>query len=176
MNEKIVTIYTTSDEIEANRVSQLLAQHGIDSHIHNARPQDLFGMGRLGSGYNLAVGLLEVQIHEKQQEKALTILKDEMELDEAMDSVSEHPETGAKQQDTEESKTITHKDETKKRQSGYAIRSVILSLMWLFGVGSLFGIYFGIRGIKYRPVLSAFGIAFGIAGLPLLVWFILRMI
>ncbi len=176
MDEKIVTVYATSDEIEANRVSQLLAQHGIDSHIHNARPQDLFGMGRLGAGYNLAVGLLEVQIHEKQQEKALTILKDEMELKEAIDSVSEPPETEVIKQDPEQSDTLTHEYVTKKRQNGYAVRSVVLSVAWLFGIGSLFGIYFGIRGIKYRPVLSAFGIAFGIAGLPLLVWFILRVI
>jgi hypothetical protein len=174
VDDKIVTIYTTSDEIEANRVSQLLAQYRIDSHIHNARPQDLFGMGRLGSGYNLAVGLLEVQIHEKQQEKALTILKDELELDD--DTVPEPPETEVKTQYTEESETITRDYVMKKHQSGYAIRSVVLSSAWLFGLGSLLGIYFGIRGIKYRPVLSAFGIAFGIAGLPLLVWLILRVI
>jgi opine dehydrogenase len=38
-------------------------------------------------------------------------------------------------------------------------------------IGSLLGIYFGLRGAKYRPVLSAFGIVFGFAGLGLLIRF-----
>ena len=99
MADRIISIYSTSNEIEANRVSQLLAHNGIDSHLHNAKPQDLFGMGRLGTGYSIAVGLIEVQIHEKQQEEALAILKSEMELEDSLQSPSDTSDIGFKKQD-----------------------------------------------------------------------------
>ena len=172
MGEKIITIFTTSDEIEANRVSQLLAQYEIDTYIHNAGSQDLFGMGRLGTGYNLAVGMLEVRIHENQQEKALVILKDELDLKDSSEPVSDSSVVEVDKQTIEQSEETTPENELKKRHLAYATRSVILSVAWLFGIGSLLGIYFGIKGFKHRPVLSAFGIAFGLAGLPLLVSFI----
>lgn len=56
-------------------------------------------------------------------------------------------------------------DNEAKRIMPEGIRSIIFSLSWLFGAGSLLGIYWGIRGFRRNRFYSLVGILLGLGGL-----------
>lgn len=56
-------------------------------------------------------------------------------------------------------------DNTTKRIMPDGVRSIIFSLFWFFGVGSLWGIFWGIRGFRRNPFYSLVGIVLGLGGL-----------
>lgn len=45
------------------------------------------------------------------------------------------------------------------------VRAIVFSLSWLFGAGSLLGIYWGIRGFRKNRLYSLIGILLGLGGL-----------
>ena len=114
--------------------------------------QDLFGLGRLAGSYNPIVGTYDIEIHESNLDRAIEILgipgPDDQVVDEAVETEVEEPEE-------------------EQRRPDYWKRSIILSVFWAFGVGSLLGIYFGIRGYNDKRVFSGVGIAVGLLGLAL---------
>lgn len=56
-------------------------------------------------------------------------------------------------------------DNKTKRIMPAGVRSIIFSLFWFFGVGSLWGIFWGIRGFRRNPFYSLVGIVLGLGGL-----------
>lgn len=47
----------------------------------------------------------------------------------------------------------------------YPLRSVIYSILWFFGLGSIFGIYYGIKGYRQNRIVCMVGILFGVFGI-----------
>ena len=56
-------------------------------------------------------------------------------------------------------------DNTTKRIMPDGVRSIIISMFWFFGLGSLLAIYYGIRGFRKNPFYSLAGILLGLVGI-----------
>lgn len=160
--EKIVNVYSSGDKLETDRLVAALKENGIDSFIQNAATQDLFGLGRLGTGYNLAIGIYNIQIRESDYEQSIKIIKEQLGLND--EEIQEEDAGESEMEQTESSDEETAPTSQQVKNYDWA-RSVLLSIFWLFGIGSAAGIFFGIKGYKSKPVFSLIGIVTGILGL-----------
>lgn len=89
----LVTVLKSSDTATIKVVKSLLEAEGIPCVLQAEGIQDLLGLGRAGTGFNVAVGPVQVQVHPQDAEAAL-------ELIEARDrgvSVAEEPAGGEDQ-------------------------------------------------------------------------------
>lgn len=71
---KFVTIYKTGDQSLILFIKSVFESENIIYYLRNEAVQDLFGGGRLGTGYNVLAGPVEVQVDERDAEKAGEIL------------------------------------------------------------------------------------------------------
>ena len=79
---KLVTVYVPKDEAEHITVTSLLDAEGIAYYSKNAASQNLFGVGQLGTGFNILAGQTEIQVPKPFEAKAKDILKKYLTQDE----------------------------------------------------------------------------------------------
>lgn len=77
--DSLVTILTTGDPATLTYARSLLAEAGIGFHEKGEMLQDLFGAGRIGTGYNLVSGPMEIQVELQNEKKARRILSEILE-------------------------------------------------------------------------------------------------
>jgi antitoxin component YwqK of YwqJK toxin-antitoxin module len=103
---KFVTVYETGDPAFIAFAKSILQSEGIKYFIRGEGIQDLFAGGRLGTGFNPVIGPVEIQVDEKDVEKAKDLLRQieqgEFELSET-DTIYNHAEK------SEDSATKKHK-------------------------------------------------------------------
>ncbi|MBZ5534927.1 MAG: DUF2007 domain-containing protein [Acidobacteriia bacterium] len=75
-SDSLVTILTTEDPAILAYAKSLLEGAGIQFLVRGEGLQDLFGAGRIGTGYNLISGPIELQVEPKDEEKASEILSE----------------------------------------------------------------------------------------------------
>lgn len=73
---KFVTAYKTSNPGLIAFAKSILEAEGIEYFIKGEGVQDLFGLGRLGTGYSPLVGVAEIQVDEYELERAKGLLKE----------------------------------------------------------------------------------------------------
>jgi hypothetical protein len=56
----LVTVFKSGDELTVSLAASILEEEGIACVVRNQGIQDLFGMGRIGAGFNVAIGPVEV--------------------------------------------------------------------------------------------------------------------
>jgi len=190
---RFVTVFQPENEYEHLTAISLLENAGIIFYSKNAQLRNLFGIGQIGSGYNLVTGPIQIQVAEKNYEKAQKVLFEEdilkgfgdyqiPELCPACGSqikdTSKCPECGLALIPSEDSDDYEEKDEgfldKQKEATSIARKSVIYSLLWILGIGSALGIYYGIKSLqmvnssskatKVKTVAIG-GIIFGLMGL-----------
>jgi antitoxin component YwqK of YwqJK toxin-antitoxin module len=92
---KFVTVYKTGDPAFIAFAKSILQSEGIKYFIRGEGLQDLFAGGRLGTGFNPVIGPVEIQVDEKDVEKAKGLLSQieqgEFELSET-DTIYNHAE------------------------------------------------------------------------------------
>ncbi len=71
---KFVTVYETGDPAFIAFAKSILQSEGIKYFIRGEGLQDLFAGGRLGTGFNPVIGPVEIQVDEKDVEKAKDLL------------------------------------------------------------------------------------------------------
>lgn len=76
---ELVTVYTTGNAALIAIAKSILEDAGIPYFAKGEGLQDLFGAGRLGVGFNSAIGPVEIQVAGKNFEEARMLLQ---ELDE----------------------------------------------------------------------------------------------
>lgn len=74
--QKATTVLETSDQALLLVAKGLLESAGIPFSAVGERAQDLFGFGRIGAGFNVAVGPVRIQVPEENAEEALALLED----------------------------------------------------------------------------------------------------
>jgi hypothetical protein len=111
---KFVTVHETGDPAFIAFVKSILESEGITYFIKGEGLQDLFACGRLGMGFNPVTGPVEIQVDEKDVERAKDLLS-QIEEGEA-----EQPEADAEPEDEEERDKRT--DRNGKR---YSLKAVI---------------------------------------------------
>ncbi len=103
---KFVTVYETGDPAFIAFAKSILQSEGIKYFIKGEGIQDLFAGGRLGTGFNPVIGPVEIQVDEKDVQKAKDLLSQieqgEFELSET-DTIYNHAGK------LEESATKAHK-------------------------------------------------------------------
>lgn len=74
--EKLVTIFTTGHEGVVALVKSVLDEAQIQYIAKGEGIQDLFGVGIIGTGFNVITGPIEFQVLEEDVEYARDLLKD----------------------------------------------------------------------------------------------------
>lgn len=69
-----VTIYQTGDQGQIAFIKSLFEDAGIPLLVKGEGVQDLFGMGRLGTGYNFITGPVQIQVPSSKLAEAQDLL------------------------------------------------------------------------------------------------------
>jgi hypothetical protein len=72
----LVTVLETGDPVELGMVGSVLEEAGIRFFLKGEGVQDIFGFGRIGTGYNVLAGPVEVQVPPENEQEALALLED----------------------------------------------------------------------------------------------------
>lgn len=75
-DHELVTVLETGDPAEVAFVESLLRDAGIPFYKKGDSLQDLFALGRLGSGFSLIAGPVAFQVTEENAEAATELLSD----------------------------------------------------------------------------------------------------
>ena len=75
-NESLVTVYETGNEAIVAVIKSLLDEANIRYLAEGEGVQDLFGVGVLGTGFNLVTGPVKFQVMPEDAKYASEILKD----------------------------------------------------------------------------------------------------
>jgi len=73
---QLVTVLTTGHEGLIALARSLLDAAGIPYTLKGESLQDLFALGRIGSGFNPVVGPVEIQVNQEDERKAKELLAD----------------------------------------------------------------------------------------------------
>lgn len=158
MQNNLIKIYLAKDQMDAEIKKTLLESFGIKVLIKNADVQSVFGVGNMGTGYNLAMGEVQLWVWEKDKEKAMEILAREKEAQKLNFEEEENPE---------------EKIENKSRFS-YSKGSLAAAI---FVITSPIAIVYGIVGLVKREkdwIFAIFGLAIGSMGLIILTFMALH--
>lgn len=84
---KLVTVFDTGEPADVLVAKSLLEAEGIEYFAKDEGVQDLFGAGRLGSGFNVMAGQVEIQVRPEDADRARQLLErlDEDENEELTD-------------------------------------------------------------------------------------------
>lgn len=83
---ELVTVFTTGDPADVMVAKSLLDGAGIEYFAKDEGVQDVFGAGRIGSGFNVMAGQVEILVRPADEEPARQLLLD---LDEGTSSSRE---------------------------------------------------------------------------------------
>lgn len=72
---EVVTVLTTGDQVIIALAKATLDEAQIPYVVKGEGLQDLFGVGRLGTGYNPIVGPVEIQVALEDEEEAKKLLE-----------------------------------------------------------------------------------------------------
>jgi hypothetical protein len=132
-NQVLVTVYIPKNEAELLVVGALLQNAGIKYYSKNSTIQNLFGAGQIGS-HNLIIGPVEIQISPGAVEQAKEVI---------LKGISDHYGPAGMDDMNEEDKLV----ENQRIVRQMVHKSVIFSILWLGGIGSVFAIYYGLSAL-----------------------------
>jgi len=75
-NENLVTVFASGNKAVIGVARSILDDAGIEYLVKNEGVEDLFGVGVLGTGYNILTGPIELQVLEENEKEARELLKD----------------------------------------------------------------------------------------------------
>ncbi len=195
----LVTVYIPNDEPEHLLVKSILEGAEIPYYSKNEHVQSLFGLGQIGSGYNLATGPIHIQVAQRDLEVARKAIQNRLSHENISDKsipdicpacsavtngLAECPSCGLVFIPTEEVlvKSTRQAPGTQQTVNRFVTLSILLSIFWLVGLGSVMGIYFGIKALiiinesdevirgKVKAIVGvSFGVLGGIGGL-MIIW------
>ncbi len=84
---ELVTVFDTGEPADVLVAKSILDAEGIEYFAKDEGVQDLFGAGRLGSGFNTMAGQVEIQVRPEDADRARQLLErlDEGEAEELAD-------------------------------------------------------------------------------------------
>ena len=73
---ELVTVLATGNPATIAIAKSILQEAEIQHHVKGEGLQDLFGAGRIGSGFNIVTGPAEIQVGKDDEERARKVLED----------------------------------------------------------------------------------------------------
>lgn len=159
-DQKVVTVFIPDDPAQQALAESVLREHGIAYAAQSAEIQNLFGAGEIGAP-NPAIGPVRIQVSGADLERSRALLSEALG-EEAARSVDLATEESA-----QESRSPV--EEQILRYSRY---SLVWAGFWFGGLGSLLGIYFGLKALalgRQEPDVptgkAKLGLSLGLMGL-----------
>lgn len=159
----MATVLATSDPAEQALAESALRDAGIPYATQRTAIQHMLGGGQIG-GVNLVTGPPEIQVAEADAERAREVIRD------ARESTDRAEPTAELESEPEPAEAV----ERRTRAIRYARYSAVWAVLYVFGIGSILGLYFGIRSFltssdipTSQKGLAAFGIV--LAAIALLI-------
>lgn len=75
-SDPFITVFSTGDPGQIAFIKSLLEDSQIPYSLQGEGVQDLFGLGRLGAGYNMITGPVRIQVPESRAQEARELLND----------------------------------------------------------------------------------------------------
>jgi hypothetical protein len=165
-DQELVTVFVPDEPTQLALVESVLREHEIPFAARNSEVQNLFGAGEIGAG-NFAVGPVEIQVSGADAGRAQALIS------EATGAAASRPAVAVGE----------GRSPIEEECFRYSRYSLVWSVLWFGGVGSLLAVYFGLKALALRrqvPDLSVrrakFGLALGVIGLIYgTVWIFLRL-
>jgi len=163
--ETVLVLGSSAEQLHAEA---LLESAGIPYFSKNSDVQNLLGVGRIG-GANVVTGAVAIQVPLEFAREARDLLAGTLEEQPFADTAQELGQEGSRFEAEIHSATDV---------SRYSKYSIVWSILWLGGIGSLLAIYFGTRALALSRAASAgageraramLGTIFGLIGLG--IWF-----
>jgi hypothetical protein len=130
----MVTVLVATDAAEQALAESALREFDIPFVTRNAAIQHLIGAGQIGV-FNLVTGPPEIQVSSSNLERATNLIRDAL----GGTDPSEHPAELEPEPDLHDELAL------RDRAIRYARYSAVWAVLYLWGVGALLAIYFGIR-------------------------------
>jgi hypothetical protein len=94
----VETVFATGDPVALLTAQSLLDEAGIPYLTRGEGMQDLFGMGRLGTGFSIVAGPIEIQVGARRAQEAADLLR-AADLEPGEDDADDAEGTGGKDAD-----------------------------------------------------------------------------
>jgi hypothetical protein len=146
----LVTVAEPADPIHRSVIEDALEEAGIPFLVKNAEIQDLFGAGQIG-GHNFLTGPIKIQVEERFADAAIEVLDGLEDLEDAEDLEEEGAWGGQAAAWAEEAEGDDRDEDATPEEIAQANRwatlSAVSSILWLAGIGSILGVYFGAKAL-----------------------------
>jgi len=139
MNDELITIFTPNNQAEYLVIKSMLENQGIRTWTRNEHVQNLFGMGQLGAGYNFITGPIKILIHAHDETIAREIIENYLSSEQQIsqpDSYLQRDSGYSLDPDSLNDEILLKK---------YLTRSLLFNFFWIFGIGSIIGVYYAER-------------------------------
>jgi hypothetical protein len=136
MDDQLITIFTPNNQAEFLIIKSMLEDQGIRTWSKNEHVQNLFGMGQLGTGYNFVTGPIRIQVLATDLARARETIENYFENDQNLEKADFYIKNNLNS--VSDSESLSDEMALKK----FLIRSFLYSFFWIFGLGSILGIYY----------------------------------
>ncbi len=164
MSSDLVTVFVPADTWQRSLAESALDEAEIVYSSQNAQTQDLLGAGQIG-GYNFVVGPVQIRVGAEDAERARRLIA------EVISDAGREDLPADLEDDAPEDKAAASRSALAYR---YANVSIVWSILWIAGLGSLLAVYYGIRSLRLSPhpsrAKAIFALVLGIVGLG--IWFL----
>jgi hypothetical protein len=148
---ELVTVAEPADPIHRSVIENALEEAGIPFLVRNAEVQDLFGAGQIG-GHNLLTGPIKIQVEERFADAAIEVLDGLEDLEDAEDLDAEgtwgaQAAPYAEEEDEGDDRDEDATPEEIAQANRWATLSAVWAILWLAGIGSILGVYFGAKAL-----------------------------
>jgi F0F1-type ATP synthase assembly protein I len=75
-----ICIFSGSNEIEVLQIKEILEKNGIMTYLKNYHTQNILGATKMFTGMDLLAGDIELYVHERNVDKALEVLNNEIKI------------------------------------------------------------------------------------------------
>lgn len=158
-NQELVTLFVPGDPTELALAESLLREREIPYSVKNTGVQNLFGAGEIGA-YNPAVGSEQIQVFAVDLERSKALIAEALGEEAAQSAVQQAAEEGP-----------SPLEEQLARYSRY---SLVWGFLWVWGVGAVMAIYFGVKALSlarqspgFSTTRAKLGIGLGVVDLIL---------
>ena len=174
MSSDLVTVFVPADAWQRSLAESALDEAEIVYSSQNAQTQDLLGAGQIGGidaadlrgvENNVVVGPVQIRVGAEDAERARRLIA------EVISDAGREDLPADLEDDAPEDKAAASRSALAYR---YANVSIVWSILWIAGLGSLLAVYYGIRSLRLSPhpsrAKAIFALVLGIVGLG--IWFL----
>ena len=133
---RLVTVYVPKNESEHLAAQALLKSASIDFFSKNFTVQNLFGMGQIGTGYNIVTGPIQIQVPEEVAEEAREMLEDYFSVHPAVEDITDS--------NLSENRYLRAQQTVDRMTT----RAMLFCIFWFGGLGASIAIYYALKSLR----------------------------